>query len=130
MNTSNIVIGGILLLVGLIHILPIAGVMGQQQLQSLYGLNQISQTTELLLRHRAILFFMLGVSLITIAFYPSWHLAGLLVALLATSSFIFLSYGVDGLSPEVKRVVLIDKLCVALVVIALVIKGVIEPIHR
>ena len=51
-----------LVLVGLIHLLPLSGVLSADQLASLYGLSFSEPNLAILMRHRAVLFGLLGVS--------------------------------------------------------------------
>ena len=51
---------GLLVLVGIIHLLPVAGVLGVDRLAALYGIALSEPNIEILMRHRAILFGLLG----------------------------------------------------------------------
>ncbi len=54
-------LGTVLLIgVGLLNLAPIIGVISTQQLESLYGMADLSADLEVLLRHRVILFGLLG----------------------------------------------------------------------
>ncbi len=54
------VITGLLVLVGIIHLLPVFGVLGVERLAALYGISLGEPNIEILMRHRAILFGLLG----------------------------------------------------------------------
>ena len=60
-----------LLLAALIHLLPVAGVLGAERLQALYGIPIGDPNLLLLMRHRAVLFGVVGVLLATAAFVPA-----------------------------------------------------------
>lgn len=60
-----------LLVVGVIHLLPLAGVVGASRLSALYGIAVAEPNLELLLRHRAVLFGVLGGLCIAAAFQPA-----------------------------------------------------------
>jgi hypothetical protein len=45
-----------LFMLGLIHILPVTGVLGAEKLELLYGTQVTDTNMEILLRHRAVLF--------------------------------------------------------------------------
>ena len=60
-----------LIVVGVIHLLPLSGVLGGAQLFSLYGVPVDDPNLEILMRHRAVLFGLLGVFLVYAAFKPS-----------------------------------------------------------
>jgi len=50
----------ILLIVGLVNFYPAVGVISSQAIADLYGISVDTAATEILLRHRAILFSLLG----------------------------------------------------------------------
>ena len=107
-----------LLVAGVIHLLPLTGVLGWTHLQRLYGLGASTPDLELLLRHRAVLFGLLGAFLISAAFRPALQTIALAAALISVGSFVALAMR-DGLTPELSRVFWIDvvlcaPLCVAL----------------
>ena len=99
-----------LLIAGLVHLLPVTGVLGAVRLEALYGVTAADATTLLLLRHRAMLFGVLGVALVIAAFRPAWHVAACVVALVSVLSFLVLASGDAGLTPAVARVVLVDRI--------------------
>jgi hypothetical protein len=59
-----------LVVVGVIHLLPLTGVMGSARLVSLYGVPIEDPNVEILMRHRALLFSLLGGFMIYAAFKP------------------------------------------------------------
>lgn len=105
-----------LLVAGFVHLLPLAGVLGGARLEALYGVAIPDATTLLLLRHRAVLFGLLGAALVVAAFRHAWHLAALAAALVSVVSFLALAGDGARLTPAVARVVQVDR--VAAVVLA------------
>jgi len=63
-------ITGLMLVVALIHLLPISGFFGVERLTSLYDVEISGANMEILMRHRAILFGILGGFLAYAAFRP------------------------------------------------------------
>ena len=108
----------ILILVGIIHILPAKGVLGSAHLASLYGIAPPTSDLELLLRHRAILFALLGVFLIFAAFNKSQQPIAVAAGIISTASFIFLSWSIDKPNPLISRVVLVDWVATISLIIA------------
>ena len=49
-----------LVVVGIIHLLPLSGVLGAERLAALYGLPFAESYPAILMRHRAVLFGLLG----------------------------------------------------------------------
>ena len=57
-----------LLIVGVIHLLPLAGVLGAERLNQLYGIDASEPNLAVLMRHRAVLFGLLGGFFVLAAF--------------------------------------------------------------
>ena len=64
-------ITALLVLAGIIHLLPVPGVLGAERLSALYGISLAEPNIDILMRHRAILFGILGLFLLYAAFQPS-----------------------------------------------------------
>jgi hypothetical protein len=95
-----------LLAAAFIHLAPAIGVLSAQKLHALYGV-QPDATTLLLLRHRALLFAVIGSGLLIAVFVPEWRVAASGVALFCMLSFIALAAG-QTFGPAIQRVVRID----------------------
>jgi hypothetical protein len=109
-----------LLVVGIIHILPLSGVLSAARLFELYGMTFDDPNLEILMRHRAVLFGLLGIFLICSAFMPSLQLPALIAGFLSVVSFLYLSYSVGGYNEQVNRIVIADKVALVCLVVALV----------
>jgi hypothetical protein len=109
-----------LLMVGIIHILPLSGVLSAARLFELYGMTFDDPNLEILMRHRAVLFGLLGIFLICSAFMPSLQLPALIAGFLSVVSFLYLSYTVGGYNEQVNRIVIADKVALVCLVVALV----------
>ena len=109
-----------LLVVGIIHILPLSGVLSAARLFELYGMTFDDPNLEILMRHRAVLFGLLGIFLICSAFMPSLQLPALIAGFLSVVSFLYLSYTVGGYNEQVNRIVIADKAAFVCLVVALV----------
>lgn len=97
-----------LLIAGAIHLLPLSGVTGAAALERLYGVAVDSPDLALLLRHRAVLFGLLGGFLVVAAFRPVWHRAGLLAGLASVLAFLLLAWLEPGWGEAIRRVVIAD----------------------
>ena len=109
-----------LLVVGIIHILPLSGVLSAARLFELYGMTFDDPNLEILMRHRAVLFGLLGIFLICSAFMPSLQLPALIAGFLSVVSFLYLSYSVGGYNEQVNRIVIADEVALVCLVVALV----------
>ena len=97
-----------LILSGLIHLLPLGGALGPQQLDALYGVVLSDPNLVLMMRHRAILFGMLGAFLIAAAWLPPVRTSALLLGLASAGSFVLLALASPSYNSLIARVVTID----------------------
>ena len=103
------IIPAMLVAVGIIHILPLSGVLSATRLFDLYGISFDDPNLEILMRHRAVLFGLLGMFLISSAFLPNLQLAALITGFVSVVSFLYLAYSVGGYNDQVNRIVTADK---------------------
>ena len=103
------IIPAMLVAVGIIHILPLSGVLSATRLFDLYGISFDDPNLEILMRHRAVLFGLLGIFLLSSAFLPSLQLAALITGFVSVVSFLYLAYSVGGYNDQVNRIVIADK---------------------
>ncbi len=97
-----------LLLVAAIHLLPSIGVLGPERLEKLYGVAGLDKNLLLLLRHRAVLFFLLGMYLLFAAFKEAHQPIAIVAGLVSVLSFLVLAWQSPELHPLLKRVVKVD----------------------
>jgi hypothetical protein len=102
-----------LLFAGLIHLLPLAGIVGPERLSALYGISVSEPNLEILLRHRAVLFGLLGGFFVYAAFHRELQAAALLVGLVSAGAFVAMALMVGGYNPQIGKVVVVDVLCLA-----------------
>ncbi len=108
------------IVIGIIHIIPIIGVLGIGTLNKLYGINIDSGTLEIVLRHRAVLFGLLGSLFIYSAFKPDLQVFSLFVAFVSMISFIVISYLVGDFNRAILKVIYFDVAgLIALAIIAM-----------
>jgi hypothetical protein len=97
-----------LLIAGIIHLLPIPGVLGGVNLGHLYGITVNDSNTAILLQHRALLFGILGVLMLAAIPFSFLRVTALLVGLTSASSFIIVAVWVGNYGAEINRVVIAD----------------------
>ena len=97
-----------LLIAGIIHLLPIPGVLGVANLGHLYGITVNDSNTAILLQHRALLFGILGVLMLAAIPLSFLRVTALLVGLISASSFIIVAVWVGNYGAEINRVVIAD----------------------
>lgn len=120
MNRVELALAAALLLAGLLNALPAVGLLGQTQLKALYGLEVSDPSLRILLRHRALLFGLLGGAMIAAAFVPAWRtpLAG--AGLLSMLGYVLIAGLEGGGNAALLRVLWADLLASLLLAAALV----------
>jgi hypothetical protein len=113
------VVSAMLLVVAVIHLLPLAGVLGSEQLASLYGVPFTEPNLAILMRHRAVLFGLLGLFLAIAAFRPALQPAAFVAGFISVLSFLGLAWSVGGYNAQVARVFTADLVALACLVIGL-----------
>ena len=120
------VVTGLLVLVGIIHLLPVSGVLGVERLASLYGISFGEPNLEILMRHRAVLFGLLGLFLLYAAFQPSLRVLAIIAGFVSVVSFIAIAWSVGGYNEAIRKVVIAD----IIAIVALVAAGVIHVVSQ
>jgi hypothetical protein len=100
---------GGLFLAGVIHLLPLPGVLGGSQLSQLYGLPFDDPGLALLMRHRAVLLGLVGLLLVVAAFRRPLRTLAFVAGFVSVVLFLLIAAppGVS-LTPVIQRVVLAD----------------------
>lgn len=111
------VISGMLIIVAVIHLLPLAGVLGSGSLASLYGVPFNEPNLAILMRHRAVLFGLLGVFLFIAAFKPAFQVVAFVGGFVSVVSFLFLAWAAEDYNDEIARVVMADIVALASLVV-------------
>jgi hypothetical protein len=104
----------------LIHLLPVSGVTGAAALRRLYAIEVVDANTSILLRHRALLFGLLGVVMLVAIGVPSIRVPVMAAALFSAASFIVVAMWVGGYNAALSRVIAADAVVSALLAAGLV----------
>jgi len=112
-----------LLIVAAIHLIPVAGVAGVPRLNALYGVEIAGNDLAILMRHRAVMFGLLGVLFAYAAFKPAVQVVALGIAAVSTSSFILLAMAAGPHNAEIRKVVIADWFALACIVVAVIALG-------
>lgn len=102
------------LIPALLHLLPLPGLLGNGSLQSLYALPPLDAATELLLRHRALMFALDAALLLWAIRAPALRLPAIMLTLASDTGFLLLGQG--SLPPGLLRVALFDGVSILLLV--------------
>jgi hypothetical protein len=120
------IVAALLAVAGLIHLLPLPGLLGADWLARLYEVAP-DDGTALLLRHRALLFGLLGGLLLTAALRPALRTTALVGGLVSTAGFLVLAGDPTQLGPALWRVWVADVVALGCLVGAALLQGGLGP---
>lgn len=101
-------ITGLMLVVAVIHLLPVTGFFSVERLSSLYQIEIVDSNLEILMRHRAVLFGILGAFFTYAAFKPNVQPIAFVAAAISIASFFFLAWSVGDFSEAIRKIVIAD----------------------
>lgn len=111
-------IRAVLLIVAAINFAPVIGVISAEQIKNLYGISLESDDLIILMRHRAILFGLLGTFIAVSAFRPAMQLLACSAGLVSMVTFVLLAYSADTYGDALDKAVVLDIVAsIALVVV-------------
>jgi hypothetical protein len=113
---------GALLIAGVINLYPVVGVISVDQLGKLYGVPLDNGDLIILMRHRAILFGLLGTFLIYSAFRSSIQTLACIAGLVSMTSFIALAYASGQFGEALNKAIVADVVGSLALVAVLVIR--------
>jgi hypothetical protein len=113
-------VSAMLLVVAGIHLLPLSGVLGGARLTALYGIPIDEPSLAILMRHRAVLFGMLGSFLVYAAFAPRLQIAAVGAGFVSVASFLWLAWSAGGYNAQLSRVVVADVVALVCLLVAAV----------
>ena len=100
-----------LLIAAVIHLLPLMGILGVDKLNALYGLSiDNDPNLEILMRHRAMLFGLLGTFMALAAFKVRYQMMAFVAGFISVLSFLWLAWSVGGYNLEITRVFQADSI--------------------
>jgi len=101
-------VSAMLVVVAIIHLVPLSGLLGTERLAVLYGIQIEEPNLAILMRHRAVLFGLLGVFLLYAAFRPTFQPAAFVAGFVSVLSFLYLEWSVGGYNAQIGRVFTAD----------------------
>jgi hypothetical protein len=119
-------VSAMLVLVGIIHLLPLSGAVGSERLASLYGLQFNEPNLEILMRHRAVLFGLLGTFMVFAAFKPAYQTVAFIGGFISVASFLYLAWTVGGYNEQVGRVFVADVVALGCLIVGGVVHAVLQ----
>ncbi len=104
----NRVSAALLVAVGVIHLIPVVGVLSEQRLESLYGVTIDGGDLLILMRHRAVLFGIVGGLLLAAVWRRSLLGVAATAGLVSMLSFVAVAWLQGGTNAALDRVVRVD----------------------
>ncbi len=114
-------VSAILVVVGLINLFPIIGITSAEILVGLYGLESLEGDLLILMRHRALLFGILGTFIIYSAFKNHLRPAAIVMGMVSMLSFSFLVFTSGEIGAKLSNVAIIDVVASAALGVAAII---------
>jgi hypothetical protein len=103
----------LVLVAAAINLAPVLGAMVPERMAGAYGVDLEDPNLQILMRHRAVLFGIVGGLLLAAAFYPPLRTVGYLVGFASMLSFLLIAWLVGGYNAQLQRVVLVDVVGIA-----------------
>jgi hypothetical protein len=108
-----------LLLVALVHLPPLVGVLGTARLEALYGLPISGPDLAILMRHRAVLFGLLGAFQLWAVFRPALRTLAFVAGIVSLAAFLALVYTTPGYNAALARLATIDAVALVFAAVGL-----------
>ena len=112
---------GLLIIVGLINFIPVFAVLSAERLAFAYDIEINSPSVEILLRHRALMFGLIGGFIIYSAFKPALQKIAIWGGFISMAGFVALSGMVGGYSASMQSVLNVDYLALAALLVVVVL---------
>ena len=109
-------------LASVINLTPLIGVLSSARIESLYDIQIVDPAKELLLRHRAVLFGIVGGVMLIGAFRKAYQNLAIAIGLVSMASFLGLYYMVDGDIIGLQKIVAADIVGIVALIIAIILK--------
>ena len=107
-----------LVAVGLINLAPVLGILSASKMEKAYAVRIDSADLEILMRHRALLFGVLGGFILYSVFFPVYQIAAMIMAGISMIGFVVLVVVVGGYNRSIFKVLVADLVGIGLLLIA------------
>ena len=118
----NVAISILLFIVGLINFLPVMGVASADRLAAAYGIDLFGNDLEILLRHRALLFGMLGGFIFYSIVFPVHQGPAMSMAAVSMIGYVVIMLLVGDYNESLYRIMLVDGVGIVCLVLAAVLR--------
>ena len=119
----------LLFLVGVINFVPIIGLISLDKINQTYGLSVVDNNLAILLRHRALIFGLIGGLILYSVFNTQYQGVAIVIAAISMVGYLLLFGSVGGANQELLKVAKIDIVGIVLLGLAIGIKFVLLRSH-
>ena len=112
-----------MVVVGLINFAPVLLMLSSSKMEQAYSINIGSNDLEILMRHRALLFGILGGFILYAAFFPAYQVAAMLMAGVSMVGFVLLAVLVGGYNDAILKVFIVDLVGIGILLTAGALKA-------
>ncbi|MDC0589300.1 hypothetical protein OAP17_06075 [Porticoccaceae bacterium] len=114
----NLTISILLITVGLINFLPVIGIISAEKLSVAYAVELIGNDIVILMRHRALLFGLIGGFMLYSVWKPSYQSVAMVMAAISMLGFLFFVAAADHYNASITKIAIIDLIGLAGLAIA------------
>jgi hypothetical protein len=118
----NKMVMALLIVVGLINFLPVIGVISATKITQAYSVELAGNDLAILLRHRALLFGIVGGFILYSVFVPQYQVAAMIMAAISMVGYLCVMWSEGGYNSSLIKVAIVDMVGVGLLVTAAVLK--------
>lgn len=111
----------LLFMVGVINFVPVMGIVSAQKLSELYGISIEDPNLEILMRHRALLFGLVGGYMICSVFQPKFQISAIIMGFISMLGFLVLAWQNGQVNELLRNIAYIDLAATFLLMIATVL---------
>ncbi len=113
-----------LIVAGLIHFLPVTGVIGAERLTAMYAIPFDDPNLLILMRHRAVMLGLLGGLVLYSVFRPGMQGTGIVIGTVSLASIVGLAWSIGGYNQSLSRVVMADSIAVFCFLVAAALRAI------
>ncbi len=118
----NRTISILLLIVGAINFLPVIGILSAAKLASAYSVDLVGNDIIILMRHRALLFGIVGGFVLFSVFKPAYQSVAMVMAAISMVGFLYFVWAAGEYNDSIFRISMIDLAGIACLLLASVLK--------
>ena len=111
----------LVLVAAAINLAPVLGSVSTERMSAFYGVDLQSANLQILMRHRAVLFGIVGGLLLAATFHPPIRTLGYVIGFTSMISFLLIAWLVGDYGVEIRRMILIDAVGIAALAAAVLV---------